>query len=51
MTAGKEYFVDVELRTNENKRYNGVFDINNMLAEETVESKGDEKLAINWYTG
>lgn len=48
LIAGVESTVSVEFRTNENKRYSGKIALSSLLAEQTVDSKGEEKLSLVW---
>ena len=52
LMAGEEGTVVVELRTSENKRFNGFFDINRILASEANTSySNNDPLALSFYFG
>ena len=51
LIAGIESSVLIEFRTSENKRYNGLINIASVVAKETADSKGTQKLSMFWSFG
>jgi hypothetical protein len=51
VTAGVEKFINVELRTKKNLRFNGELEISKLVPQELEKSAGTEKLTLKFYRG